>query len=141
MVAYSQTELEQFEEVAEAMSAKMNELFLVQDPSLKEVLPSTDWDDEFRSAAKCVLDLYRSEAGDEFVAQMLENGKKFASSELTNFDDIEKALDFMPDGISDARQIAISQECGMTDLTLKRMQESGFTDALRGKAPAANESE
>jgi len=126
----AQTELEQFEEIAEAMSTKMNQIFLSKDPSLKSVLPAVEWDDEFRSAAECALDKYRSEGGDDFVAQMLKNGKQFVSTEITEFEDIEKALDFMPDGISDQRQIEISQECGLTQLTLKRMEDSGFAEAL-----------
>ena len=130
--AYSQSELDQFEEIGESMATKMNQLFVAQQPGLADVLPKVEWDDEFRAAAKCVLDTYRSEAGDEYIAQLLVKGKAFVSSDPKTFSDFEKAADFLPDGISDERHVEISAECKMTELTIKRMDESGFSAALRG---------
>ena len=129
--AFAQTELEEFEEIAETMSAKMNQIFVTQRPALVDVLPDVEWDEEFRTAGRCMLKAYRAEGGDEFVTEMLLKGREFAETELNDFSDFQKAADFMPDGISDERQIDISRECGMTALTIKRMEESGLSDALR----------
>jgi len=130
--AFAQTELEEFEELAETMSTKMNQIFVAQQPALADVLPDVEWDEEFRTAGRCMLKAYRAEGGDEFVSEMLSKGREFAETELKDFSDFQKAADFMPDGISDQRQIDISQECGMTALTIKRMEESGLTQALGG---------
>ena len=129
--AYAQIELEQFEENGEAMASKMNQLFVVQNPQVAEFLPEVAWNDGFRASAKCMIDLFRTEGGDDFITQMLANGKEFVTKEFTSFTDFQEHANFMPEGLSQARQIEISGECGMTKLTIDRIQGSGFAQALQ----------
>ena len=92
------------------------------------------WDDAMRSAAGCVLERYNEESSVEAVDASFDafetliedmEGKDFA----TAFEDdaMEKML---PEGITIDASGDISQECGMMDLQIRQMQESGLTAAM-----------
>lgn len=130
-LAFAQSELEQFEAIGEAMASKMNRLFVAQNPQVAEFLPEVEWDDEFRASAKCMIDAFRAEGGDDFIEQMLVKGNEFVDKDFTSFTEFQEHANFMPDTIGQNRQIEISSECGMTELTIERMQESGFAEALQ----------
>ena len=129
--AYAQSEIEQFEEIGEAFATKLNNLFVVQNPEIVEFLPEVEWDDAFRTSGQCMIDAFRTEGGEDFVSQMLIKGKEFIAKDITSFAEFQKQADFMPEDISQQRQVEISAECGMTALTITRMQESGFEQAVQ----------
>ena len=82
-----------------------------------------------------MIDAFRTEGGDDFVSQMLIKGKEFIAKDITSFAEFQKQADFMPEDISQQSQVEISSECGMTALTIARMQESGFEQAVQALSP------
>jgi hypothetical protein len=52
---------------------------------------------------------------------------KMAEADLENMGD---EADFLPDGISEEFSVSVNEECGLSDLMMNRMEESGFMAAM-----------
>ena len=127
--AYAESDLERFEKLSEAMSAKMNILLVKEMPQVADYLPSTEWDDDYRKAGACMLKKYESLLGEGFLEDMISKGEAFLAREFSGFEDMTTAAaDFAPKGLTDQDQVRINQECGMMQLHQKRMMESGFAE-------------
>jgi len=144
-LASADSQLDRMEGLAEGMNNVMVEMMalgveaeggdatVIRD--LKVAMP--EWDDAMRDAASCVLDRYNAAAGRDEVDAMLDRtAELIASMEGTNpeeFDALltEEAMDGMlPSGMTTNDAGQISQECGMMELQMRDMQETGLFEAM-----------
>lgn len=141
-IAFADAQLDRFEQMANGMNKIMVDMMAfevesqggdasaLRDASLK--LP--DWNDEMRAAAGCVLEGYRSEVGEAPVDTMLDNMEELIEtldeSTMSEFNDDLAADSMLPEGISFEKSMDLSTSCGMMDLQMKVMQESGIMEAM-----------
>ena len=100
--ASAQDALDRYEAASEAIGAKMNVLLARELPKIANNLPETDWDDAHRQAGLCILQTLVDEAGIDYVAAMLS-----------------------------ALEQAITEDCGLTALSMQRMAEAGTFEAMQ----------
>jgi hypothetical protein len=137
-VAFAETRLERLETISEDMTDAMyNAMIRMVEKQggnpepLRSAIPSSEWDDTFRTAGACVLDKYISASSGSAVDEMLDKMEAFIPKMAEmDLDALGDETDFLPEGVSDDYSIAVNQDCGMADVMLDRMDESGFTAAL-----------
>ena len=107
---------------------------------LEAAIPDLTWNDEMRAAGACMLERYTELAGQDGVEQMLTRMEAFAE-DFEGFDlsdpNAMEEMAFLPDGISYSDSAEITQSCGMMELQLQRMEQSGFSEAMMSAAQAA----
>ena len=138
IAALAETQIEKLERLSVAMNdimfAAMIDMVEKEGGNpepLRETIPDSTWDDEYRAAGSCLLDKLAAASStgavDQMLAEMDEALPQIASMDIENMDE---ELDFTPEGISDDYMIEANDECGLVDISLKRMEESGFTAAM-----------
>ncbi|WP_375280089.1 hypothetical protein [Pseudooctadecabacter sp.] len=140
-------QLDRLEAVSEEANVLMMALMAAEfdmDPETKaEVMAaaadSMQWDDPMRDAGTCMLASYRDEVGQDGVDELLSNmeGMITDMSAMTSMDDLEEVSDMMPEGLTEERSMEITRDCGMLNLQMAKMSESGFMDAMLAAAMAA----
>ena len=136
--AFADSRLDRLEAISEEMTDAMYDAMIRMvekeggNPEpLRAAIPSLEWDDTFREAGACVLDKYISASSSSAVDDMLDRMEAFipemAEMDLDAFED---NTDFLPEGVSEDFSISVNEECGMTDVMLDRMEESGFMAAM-----------
>lgn len=140
--AFAETQLERFENLSEGMNQMMVEMMAFEIESLggdatalrdvKSAMP--EWDDEMRTAGGCILDQYRDAAGNAEVDALLDRLDAalpvMQQMGMTEFAESEMAETMLPVGMTLEDSARINQECGMMELQLRDMQETGFTEAM-----------
>lgn len=124
-VALAQSALDRMESMSEAMTEMTYEALIDQIPALRGNLPSADWDDAMREAGSCILDGVEDEVGRAGVNEMLDNMETAMASATPSSlmeGDFRPAL---PDGLTDQQLQQINNECGMAEIMMMRMAESG----------------
>ena len=121
----AQSTFERMETVSETMGALMNEAFVAQIPALEGNMPDPEWDDTLRDAYRCVYDRYVGLAGEDAVETMVTQ-----MEEMVNTVDPASLIDGtapleQPEGVTDEDGIAIVSECGVMEVFMTRMAESG----------------
>ncbi|MEM1080986.1 MAG: hypothetical protein AAGH65_05330 [Pseudomonadota bacterium] len=102
---------------------------------LRAVIPDGAWDDEYREAGQCMLDRYDDLIGTSGVDDMLDRMEAL-------FDELDQASATMAsmealgdinmvEGVSTEAQMAIMGDCGLMEINMRRMQESGFMDVIQ----------
>lgn len=127
----------------ESVSERTNELMMVKmveemvaetgaDPApVMELIPDMSWDDDFRAAGACMLERYWAEIGKGGVDEMLVLMEEMLPRlEEKSFEEMGEEFEVLPDGLSMETTIAVQQECGMMDLAMERMSETGFMEAM-----------
>ncbi|MFP7674382.1 hypothetical protein ACG74X_13625 [Marivita sp. S0852] len=136
--AVAESQLDRLENISEQMNAAMFEAMVrmaekegANPAPLRAAIPDGAWDDSFRKAGACLLDKYNAAAGKDEINKMLDAMDaaipQMADMDLDSSGD---EFDFLPDGMTDDLAIQINSECGLTQLSLDRMEASGFTAAL-----------
>ena len=136
--ALAETQLERLERISEEMNEIMFDAMVRMvekeggNPEpLRAAIPDSTWNDEYREAGACLLDKLTQASSESAIDQMLSEMDaalpKMADMDL---DSIGEDMDFTPDGISDDYMMDANDECGLVDLSLARMAESGFTAAM-----------
>jgi len=142
-LAGAQSQLDRLEATSEATSVHMFTLMTNEmaangvDPApLQAVIPDMTWDDAMRAAGDCMLGEYTGILGSAGVDELLDNMDAL-SVELAAMAEAGATVsemgdpgDMMPEGLTQAESMRITQECGMVELQLQRMSESGFTAAM-----------
>ncbi len=108
------------------------------DPArLDGALPVFEWTDPYRDAGACMLTAYDAQIGADGTDALLARMETFlAAAEGKTLTEIAAMSDtLLPEGLSEDRSIEISQECGMMDLQVVWMEESGFMAAMMGAMP------
>jgi len=142
-LAGAQSQLERLEEVSEGMSTDMFALMVNEmaaggvDPApLREAIPDMTWDDAMREAGECMLEQYTALIGRSGVDEMLDqmDATRGDIAELAasggTASDMPDTSDMLPEGLSMDDSLRITQDCGMLDIQMQRMAESGFSAAM-----------
>ena len=135
--AYADSQLERLEVLSEEINLGMAKMMAREitnaggDPApLMAALPDTQWDDEYRTAGQCLLDKYSDAAGPDAVESILDQMETIVSTLDTATLESMEEMDFQPVGITEEQTIAITRDCGMIELAMQRMEESGFSAAM-----------
>lgn len=136
--AIAETQLERLERVSEQMNDAMYEAMIRMverqggDPApLRDAMPASTWDEDFRAAGACMLDRFTDKSSPEAVTQMLDEMEAFLPEVATmDLENAEEDMNFLPDGISEDYSIQVNSECGLSEIMMQRMQESGFSAAM-----------
>ena len=129
----------------EAISAEMNDLMAEMMANeidaqggdgdiIRAAVPEQIFDEESTAASECLLARYEAELGEEAVDDMLDRMEQamplMAEMTMTEFSESDIADAMSPPGLGEDLVFDISQDCGLMAIQVKRMQESGFMDAL-----------
>lgn len=135
---FAQSQLDQFETISEDMNVAMFDAMIRMiedmggDPEpLRAAVPDSDWDDDYRQAGACMLNKLIDASSVPEVREMLDAMEAYIPEmEGKSVEEISEDIDFLPEGITESFSISVNSECGMTDLLLDRMSETGFTAAM-----------
>ena len=143
----AQSQLDRMETVSEKMNDAMMMMMVNEmaangaDPEpLIATMPELTWDAEMREAGACMLDAYQAEIGGDGVDTMLTRMEAFAdevarlSADDLSMEAIDENLDILPEGMTEERSMEITQTCGMLELQMRRMDASGFMEAMMNAA-------
>lgn len=136
--AIAETQLERLERVSEQMNDAMYEAMIRMverqggdTAPLRDAMPASTWDEDFRAAGACMLDRFTDKSSPEAVTQMLDEMEAFLPEVATmDLENAEEDMNFLPDGISEDYSIQVNSECGLSEIMMQRMQESGFSAAM-----------
>lgn len=133
LAASAQSSLDRFE----ALSERMTELTYLgiaeQVPALQGQMPSAEWDRPMRRAGRCAIRAYEDAVGEDGVVAMLDEleGAIGAAQPSDILDGSFSAG--IPDGLSAQDVQRINNDCGMVELQMERLAESGAMQALQGQ--------
>ncbi|WP_239025467.1 hypothetical protein [Roseicyclus persicicus] len=125
--ALAQSQLDRMEAVSERANVLLNEALVAQYPALAGNLPAPEWDDEVRGAYACVLDGFVAASGEAAVDDMLDQAEA-AMEGATAETLMSGAMDNMvqpPAGMTDQQAQALMGSCGVVEIMMTRMAESG----------------
>ena len=142
----AQSTLDRMEAVSEKMNAVMVRMMADEmiangaDPApLLETLPDMAWDDEMRAAGACMLTGYTDRIGEDGVEEMIANIEQVTNDlDGMTLSALSDEMAILPDGITEEQSVEITQSCGMVQLQMKRMQDSGFAAAMMSAAQGGN---
>ncbi len=130
LTASAQSTFDRFQAVAEAMNAMMNDAFVAEIPALEGNLPDPEWDEPMLAAYSCMYDGYVGRVGEEPVADMVTEMEEM----LETIDPVVLieggAAVENPAGISDDEALQIVTDCGLMEVYMARMAESGAMQIL-----------
>lgn len=131
--ATAQSQLERFEDLSERMTTLTYQGLASQYPVLQGILPDADWGRPERRAGRCALRDYERAVGEDGVEAML--------SELENAIELAQPTDLLdgtfsvdvPEGLTQAQVQQINTECGLLELQMQRLADSGAIQALQNQ--------
>jgi hypothetical protein len=130
--ALAQSQLDRMEVLSERANALMNEALVRQIPALEGNLPGPEWDERTRTAYACMLDGYVAAVGEDGVdgmlAQMEATLEGATAQQLMN-GELDQGVD-MPDGMTEAQTQALLGSCGVMEVMMARMAESGAMSVM-----------
>lgn len=130
--ALAQSQLDRMEVLSEQANALMNEALVMQIPALEGNLPGPEWDERTRVAYACMLDGYVAAVGEDGVEEMLaqmEAALDGASAEQLVNGELDQGID-MPDGMTEAQTQTLLNSCGVMEVMMARMAESGAMSVM-----------
>lgn len=144
--AAAQSQLDRLEAISEMSNDMMVEIMIrevaADAPDARETLlaaaPDGEWDAEMRDAGSCMLESYAEQIGSDGVDDMLDALTTYLEeASVMSMEDLADASPDLPEGITEEDNMRIAEDCGMIDLQIARMQESGFMDAVMAAAMSA----
>jgi hypothetical protein len=142
-LAAAQSQLERLQTTSETMSTDMFVLMANEitanggDPApIIAAIPDMSWDAEMRAAGECMLEQYTQIIGRSGVDEMLDTMEDIAVEVAAMAEaggttsQMADTTDMMPEGLSASDSIRITQDCGMMEIQMRRMEESGFNAAM-----------
>jgi hypothetical protein len=140
--ALANDQLERFEAISERGNEIMMEIMVRQYASMgmdagaiRDAVPDGAWDDEYREAGQCALDRYRDLVGRSGVDDMLDQMEAMFASvdpETATMESMSELSELSAiEGISTDQQMAITKDCGLVEISMRRMQESGFMEIIQ----------
>ncbi len=125
--AFAQSDLDRLEVASVAAGENMEAYMTTVAPELSAAMPVWAWDAEMRAAGSCTLDMIRDEGGEEAISSYLTSLEAFSTMEITSMQ--QMATD-TPVPVNAAVAQNIGTACGSAELAMRRMQESGFMEAM-----------
>lgn len=133
LAASAQSQLDRFEALSERMTTLTYQGIATQYPVLQGVLPAADWGRPERRAGRCALRDYERAVGDDGVDAMLtEFETAIASAQPADLLDGTFSAG-VPDGLTTTQVQQINTECGLLELQMQRLAESGAMQALQSQ--------
>ncbi len=129
--AFAQSNLDRFEAASERVTQLTYQGIASQYNVASDVFPSADWDRPMRRAGRCILRAYEGEVGSDGVAQFLAGFENAVQSASPNDILSGSFSGQLPDGLDTQRQQQIQNDCGMLELEMTRLAESGVLQALQ----------
>lgn len=126
--ALAETQLERMERLSEAMQVKMFSTML-QGTDF-DVASAVAWDDEMRASAECVLDAYVAESSEEDLEAVFDQMEEIIAQPAADMAAMEEQMSNFAAPLPEERAIEINRSCGMVDLQMQKMQESGLMNAM-----------
>lgn len=133
--ALAQSQLDRMQALSEQANALMNEALIAQYPQLDGNLPAPEWDDRLRAAYGCVIDAYLQETDAAAVDAMLdqaETAMQGATAETLMSGQMEGMID-PPAGMTEQQAQALMGSCGVIEVMMTRMAESGAMQIMMGQ--------
>ncbi|WP_298260838.1 hypothetical protein [uncultured Litoreibacter sp.] len=122
--------LERLEVATELGGKHLSAFILSRAPELEPNLPNWDWDDDYRTAARCFLDDLEDSQGADHVEKYLTAVEEYSATPVTSLAQTEN----QPAIMSTPAVMTAMQSCGVMQQVMKRMQESGFMGAMMNEA-------
>jgi len=141
-IALADTRLERFEDVAQRMNGLMADMMIAEieaaggdGTAIREAsVAFPPWDDEMRAAAGCAIDGYidasSANAVDDMIVRMDALIDNAGSMSMDEFSQMASSGETLPEGLTMDESFEINSRCGMTDLQIEAMQESGLMEAM-----------
>lgn len=129
--AFAQSALERLEVATVAAGANMETYMTSVAPELGPVMPDWTWDTEMRNAAACTLDAIRDEGGEAAVTSYVTAMEEFSTAPVTSLEQFATETP-IPVNATFAQETGIA--CGSAEIAMRRMQESGFMEAMMNPA-------
>lgn len=124
--------LDRMEAAAETINEMMGQAMLNDMPFLEGKLPETEWDAEYREIGQCMLEAYVAEVGRAETTAMIGRMETILETlEITSMEDMTNMPNMQPEGMTEAQSAAIASDCGVVDITMRRMRESGMMEAMQ----------
>ncbi|GAB5448729.1 hypothetical protein [Gymnodinialimonas sp.] len=131
--ASAQSQLDRFEALSEQMTTLTYQGLAAQYPVLQGILPSADWGRPERRAGRCALRDYERAVGEDGVEAMLvEFETAIARARPSDLLDGTFSAG-VPQGLTAAQVQQINTECGLLELQMQRLAESGAMQALQSQ--------
>ncbi len=136
--AFAETQLERLESISERLNdaifaamIRMVEKEGGNPEPLRAAMPDGTWDDAYRDAGACIIDRYTEASSASAVDTMLDEMEAFIPrmAEM-DLDAMGEEPSFLPEGVSEDYSMTVNAECGLTDIMMERMSESGFMAAM-----------
>lgn len=125
--AAAQSQLDRMQAVSEQANALMNEAMILEIPALDGNMPDPAWDEPMRTAYACILDGYVAASSESAVDGMLDTMEALletaTAQSILNGEMSEDAM--LPEGVDEAEAQAVLSGCGLMELMMARMAESG----------------
>lgn len=133
VAASAQSQLERFEALSERMTELTYQGLAEQVPALNGQLPSADWDRPMRRAGRCAIRAYERAVGEDGVEAMLVE-LEGAIGSARPADLLNGTFEAgVPAGLSNQDVQRINNDCGMVELQMQRLAESGAMQALQNQ--------
>lgn len=130
---FAQSALDRFEAASERVTQLTYQGIASQYSVDASVFPDTAWDRQMRRAGRCILGAYEDEVGEDGVAVFIA-GFETALQSAAPADILNgNFTGQLPDGLTTQRQQQIQNECGMLELEMTRLAESGVLQALQNQ--------
>lgn len=120
--AFANEAVTRFEAASEALGEKINAVLVKENPAMAGKTPDVTWDDAHREAGACILATVAGEAGAGAMTQLIVGLERAAGRNYSSLAQIGAASAVQVEGISSNRLQEITDACGMTTLTMQRMQ-------------------
>ncbi|MBF9043329.1 hypothetical protein HKCCE4037_08325 [Rhodobacterales bacterium HKCCE4037] len=131
--AFAQSELDRFEAASERVTALTYQGIAAQYGVDASVFPDAAWDRPMRRAGRCILRAYESEVGSDGVEVFLSGFETAVQSASPTAILDGSFSGQLPEGLTQQRQQQIANECGMLELEMTRLAESGVLQALQNQ--------
>lgn len=133
LAAHAQSQLERFEALSEQMTALTYQGLAEQYPVLQGVLPEADWGRPERRAGRCAIRRYTAAVGEDGVTAMMDELES-AIATAQPADILDGSFNpGVPAGLTAAQVQQINTECGLLELQMQRLAESGAMQALQSQ--------
>lgn len=133
LAASAQSHLDRFEALSEQMTTMTYQGLAAQYPVLQGILPEADWGRPERRAGRCALRDYERAVGEDGVEAMLvEFETAIATASPSDLLDGTFSAG-VPAGLTGSQVQQINTECGLLELQMQRLAESGAMQALQSQ--------
>lgn len=111
----------------EQLSFKSEVFYISRVPALEGKLPDLTVDDEMRGALSCILDEIETQIDAPAVEKYVSAMETLSAQEITSFEQLQNANPGLPDDVL----LNVMSTCGMIEISMRRMQESGMWEAMQ----------